>query len=134
VALPREGDAMNAGPLRRALDWSWWLVMPAFAALVLRLDVERACAAPYELLPEITTVPLFAWALSALYLAGHAWLGAAWLVTALHADRMLPPWRSVRAYWIGRTWAIWLTLAIFALEYAPIPVWRILVRSVLRCG
>ena len=125
---------MTAGRLRRALAWSWWLVMPAFAALVLRLLVERMCAAPYELLPSVTTVPLLAWALSGLYLAAHAWLAAAWLVTALHADRMLPPWRVVREVWSGRLWVIWLTLAIFALEYGPIPLWRVLGRGVLRCG
>jgi hypothetical protein len=125
---------MNAGSLRRALDWGWWLVMPAFALLVLRLDLERICAAPYELLPTVTTVPLFAWALSGLYLAAHAWVAAAWLVTALHADRMLPRWRIVRGLWGVRIWMIWLTLAIFALEYAPIPMWRIIGRRVLNCG
>ena len=125
---------MSAGRLATTLRWSWWLVMPAFAVLVVRLDVERMCARPYELLPAATTQPSIAWALSTLYVAAHAWIAAAWLATALHADAILPSWQRARELWDGRAWLLWTTAAIFVLEYWPIPIWRALGRAIPGCG
>jgi hypothetical protein len=125
---------MMAVTIRRALTWAWWLIMPPFALLVVRLDAERACAAPYDLLPTATAVPALAWLLAALYVAAHAWLVAGWLVTAIHADALLPPLGTIRAVWGRHIWMLGATVAIVVLEYWPVPLWRALGRHVIGCA
>ncbi|MEO5821270.1 MAG: hypothetical protein ABIT71_12265, partial [Vicinamibacteraceae bacterium] len=98
--------------------------MPPFAILVLRLDAERACAAPYELLPAATSIPALAWSIAAVYVAAHALLFAAWLVTAAHADALVPTWQVVRQLWGRQTWMLVVTVLIFVLEYWPVPFWQ----------
>ena len=124
---------MAARRIRGWLTAAWWCVMPPFAALVARLAFERACAAPYELLPAASSVPALAAALAALYVAAHALLAVAWLVTAIHADTLAPAPRSVRALWGRQTWMLVATIAVFAVEYAPVPVLRVLGRHVAGC-
>jgi hypothetical protein len=125
---------MTSRTVRTALTWAWWLIMPPFAILVLRLDVERACAAPYELLPAATSIPMLAWLLAAIYVAAHALLFAGWLVTAVHADALVPPLATIRAVWGRQVWMLVVTAAIFVLEYWPVPLWRALGRHVLGCA
>jgi hypothetical protein len=125
---------VTARAVRTALTWAWWLIMPPFAVLVLRLDVERACAAPYELLPVATSIPMLAWLLAGLYVAAHALLFASWLVTAIHADALVPPLATIRAVWGRQIWMLAVTAAIFVLEYWPVPLWRALGRHVLGCA
>jgi hypothetical protein len=125
---------MTASPaVRTALTWAWWLIMPPFAVLVLRLDAERACAAPYELLPMATAIPALAWLLAALYVAAHALLFAGWLVTAIHADALVPPLGTIRAVWGRQLWMLPVMLGIFLAEYAPVPLWQALGRHVIGC-
>jgi len=120
--------------LRTALTWAWWPIMPPFAVLVLRLDGERACDSPYELLSAATSIPVLAWLLATIYVAAHAWLFAAWLVTATHADTLVPSLRSVRLLWGRQAWMLAVTAAIFVLEYWPVPLWRAFGRHVIGCA
>ena len=124
---------MVALTIRTTLTWSWWLIMPPFALLVLRFDAERACAAPYELLPTAGAIPALAWLLAALYVAAHALLVAGWLVTAIHSDALVPPLGTIRAVWGRQTWMLAVTVAIFVLEYWPVPAWQALGRHVIGC-
>jgi hypothetical protein len=117
--------------LRTALTWAWWLIMPPFAVLVVRLDAERACAAPYELLPTATAIPVLAWLLATLYVAAHALLFAGWLATSFCADALVPARSAVRRIWGRQTWMVVVTAAIFVLEYWPVPAWQALGRV---CG
>jgi hypothetical protein len=107
--------------------------MPPFAALVARLAFERICAAPYELLPTLTRLPQVAWGLAALYVAAHAWLAAAWLVTIEETGALIPGLPAVRTAWRGRLPLLLVACAIFAIEYAPIPIWKAIGRT-LSCG
>jgi hypothetical protein len=124
---------MPAWRVRVWLTAAWWCVMPPFAALAGRLAFERACAAPYELLPAVSSVPAAAAALAGLYVAAHAVLAAGWLVTAIHADALAPAPRTVRAIWGPQTWMLVATLAVFVVEYAPVHVLRLLGRHVGGC-
>jgi hypothetical protein len=111
----------------RRIVWlarGWWLLMPPFALLVARLTVERACAAPYELLPTTTSVPLLAWMLAGLYVGAHAWMAAAYLLTVERTGALIPTISAVRAAWRGQAVKLLLAAAVLATEYAPIPMWR----------
>jgi hypothetical protein len=115
------------------LSRSWWIVVPPFMILVARLVYERTCAEPYELLPLLTSQPLLAWALAALYVAAHCWAVAAYLVTVDATNTLLPSWSASRKLW-GPDWLkVVATLAILILEYWSIPFWRLLGHSVLHC-
>ena len=114
-------------PGDRAAAWlakGWWLVMPPFAVLVGRLTFERIWASPYELLSSATRVPLFAWLLAGLYVAAHAWMAGAYLVTVERTGALVPTLAAVRAAWRGHALKVLLAAAIFAVEYAPMPLWR----------
>lgn len=121
---------MAVAAVRTALTWAWWLIVPPFAALVLRLSAERACAAPYELLPDATAIPALASMLAALYVAAHALLIASWLVTAVHADALLPPIRTIRAVWGRQTWMLFVIATLVVMEYWPVVFWRVIGRTV----
>jgi hypothetical protein len=121
----------------RASTWlrrTWWLVMPPFAGLVLRLVFERACAAPYELLPSLTSVPALASLVAALYLAAHAWMVAALLFTIERSGSLVPAIAGIRRIWQGRLTPLTLAIVLFAIEYAPVPFWQAVGQRVLRCG
>lgn len=113
---------------------AWWVLVPAFAVLVIRLVYERGCAAPYELLPQLTTNALLAWPLASMYLAVHCWAVAAYLITVQATGTLLPSRAAAKSIW-GSYWPMVLfTIAILALEYSPIPFWRWVGRSVAQCG
>jgi hypothetical protein len=119
----------------RARVWlsrTWWLLIPPFAALVIRLTVERATASPTDLLPTLTRTPLIALALAALYLAAHAWLAAACLFTFERTGALAPSPSAVRAAWSGDFLKLVAALAILAIEYAPIPLWQAIGRALQR--
>jgi hypothetical protein len=133
VALPGEVDAMTG--VDRARVWlarTWWLLMPPFTILVIRLVIERATAAPYDLLPSLTRTPLIAWALAGLYLSAHAWLAAAGLFTIERTGALVPTRAAVRIAWGGDFLKLAAALAIFVLEYAPIPLWQAIGRALQR--
>jgi hypothetical protein len=124
----RSGDAARLWLLR-----AWWPIVPVFALLVVRLVYERACASPYELLPDVTSNSLYAWPLAMLYLGVHCWALTAYLVTAGGAGTLLPGLSAARATW-GSHWPkIVFTVAVLALEYSPIPFWRLVGQTVLQC-
>ena len=105
---------------------SWWVVFPVFAAIALRLAVERTCGDPYELMPALTSSARWAWPLALLYLAAHAWSVAAYLLTVARADTLLPPLAAWRRVWGGDVVKIVLMLAMLAIESAPIGLWRMI--------
>jgi hypothetical protein len=121
----------------RAATWlsrAWWLLMPPFAGLVLRLVSERTCAAPYELLPSLTSIPALAWLVAGLYLGAHAWLAAAVLFTIERGGSLVPTVAGIRRIWQGHLIQLTLALVLFAIEYGPVPFWQAVGQRVLRCG
>ena len=121
----------------RAATWlwrTWWLLMPPFGALVLRLAFERTCAAPYELLPSLTAVPALAWLFAGLYLAAHAWMAAALLFTIERGGSLVPTRAGIRRLWQGHLIQLTLAIVLFAIEYGPVPLWQAVGQRELRCG
>jgi hypothetical protein len=92
--------------------------------LVARLSIDRTCGQTYDLLGDLTSSPVRAWLLGSVYVGAHVWLLAAYLTSAAAADDLLPGVRVFRA--AGRTSLARLMLmaAVFAIEYAPITLWR----------
>jgi hypothetical protein len=115
------------------LKWSWWLLFPSFAALTLRLAVERMCAEPYDLLPALTSKTASAWPLAIVYVLAHVWMISAYLVTVSKTQALLPRPGAIRAVWGAGAARFILMLAAFAIEYAPVPMWR-LVGAGFRCA
>jgi hypothetical protein len=119
---------------RRSLTASWWLLVPAFAVLVVRLSYERACASPYELLPAVMSKAQSALPIAVLYLGAHVWAGGAYLLTVRETGSLLPSIAAARRIW-GTQWPkIVFTVAVLALEYLPISLWRLVGKTVLPCG
>ncbi len=121
---------MTLHRVRALLLATWWILWPPFAALIVRLAMERACANPYDLLPAITSNPTWVSLLAALYVAPHLWLVAAYVVTVQMCDDLLPGPRALMAVWRTGWVRLALMAALFAVEYAPMPVWRFLGRVV----
>jgi hypothetical protein len=116
---------MTRDEIQSALSTSWWIVFPCFGALVVRLSAERACADPHDLLPALTGMPAGAWPLALVYVAAHAWVVGAYLLTVSRTAQLLPLPAAVRVVW-GRD--VFKLLAIglaFAIEYAPMSLWRL---------
>lgn len=108
-----------------ALSTSWWIVFPSFSALIVRLSAERACADPYDLLPALTGTPAGAWLLAAVYVGAHAWIVTAYLITVSPAAQLLPGSAAVRRVWGRDSFKLFAFVVAFAIEYAPMPVWRL---------
>ena len=124
---------MNANRVALLLARLWWVLVPAFAVLVVRLVYERACRSPYELLGSVMSSSLYAWPLAILYLAAHCWAAAVYMITVERSGTLLPPVSAWRTVW-GRDWPkIFLTALVIIVEYWPIQFWRIVGRSVLGC-
>ena len=122
----------NHAALRRVLGAAWWWLFPCFTVLVLRLVVERACSDPYDLLPALTSNPLWGWLIAIIYVASHLWMIAVYVLTASVADSLLP--RSVfRSFWGADSVKILLMLSAFVLEYLPVTLWR-LAGAALHCA
>jgi hypothetical protein len=111
---------------------SWWIVFPLFALLAVRLAAERACGDPYDLLPGITSTPIYAWPLAAVYVAAHVWLLALYLSLVARTQQLLPSLGVIRTAFDRSVGKVFLMLIAFAVEYAPMPLWRF-VGSILRC-
>ena len=100
-----------------------WLVPPAFAVVVATFVHERACADRYNLLPELAGQPLAAYAIAAVYVAGHVWLAGAMLVTIQRAGRILPTPADVRRIWGARWWLPTAALGLAILDRVPAGFW-----------
>jgi hypothetical protein len=111
---------------------AWWALFPAFFALVCRLTIERACADPYDLLPALTSRPAWAWMFAVIYVLAHVWLVSAYLFTVAGSQSLLPSLSDWKAIWGARLSRVWLMLLAFAIEYAPVPIWR-LIGAALHC-
>lgn len=117
-------DSLDAPAAIRWLGRSWWLLCPAFAALTLRLGVERACADPYDLLPALTSSPGWAWPLALVYVLTHAWLAVAYVAAAARAGSLLPSGADWRAIWGAGIYKVFAIAAALAIEYAPLAWWH----------
>ena len=108
---------------------SWWVIFPCFAALTLRLSVERACSDPYDLLPALMSRPGWAWPLALLYLLAHVWMLAVSLVTVSRAGELRA---GTLRMWGNHAVKLLLMLGVFVIEYAPVSLWRLIGTS-LQC-
>jgi hypothetical protein len=68
--------------LLRLWSYSWWILWPAFLALVLRFSYERACLDPYELLRPLMRHQSLALAVAAIYTGTHVWIVVAGVLVA----------------------------------------------------
>jgi hypothetical protein len=108
----------------RWLGRIWWLLFPAFAVLTWRLDIERACANPYDLLPALTTNPVWAWPIALVYVLSHVWIVAVYVTTAVAAGTLRPSIDRWRGMWGRDLYKILVMAAVIAIEYAPLALWR----------
>jgi hypothetical protein len=115
---------MTAARVRTVLAATWWIAFPSFAALVARFSIGRTCGNADDLLGDLTSSPVRAWLIGSVYVGAHVWMLAAYLTSAATADDLLPGFRVFRA--AGRTNLAKLVLmaAVFAVEYAPLTLWR----------
>jgi hypothetical protein len=119
---------MTATHWQRVLGTSWWLLCPSFAALVARLTLERSCADPYFLLPNLMARPTVAWPLAMLYLLGHVWTLAAYL-SPLGERPETTRTRGIPLAWPrSHALKVWLMTGLLLVEYAPITLWRMIGR------
>ena len=119
---------MTRDEIQSALSTSWWIVFPCFSVLVVRLSAERACADPNNLLPALTGTPAGAWPLAAVYVAAHAWIVGAYLLTVSRTARLLPGPGAARGVWGRDAFKLFAIGLAFAMEYAPISLWRLAAR------
>lgn len=123
---------IDSSSSQKLLTRSWWLVFPTFTGLTLRLAVERSCGDPHDLLPSIASRPALAWPIAAIYVLGHAWLVAAYLMTVFRAHDFAPPISVLRSIWQRSLSKCVLMAVAFAIEHAPLPTWH-LVGELTRC-
>jgi hypothetical protein len=117
---------LGSNSATRRLISSWWVVFPATAIVVARLIGVRACGDAYNLLPSLTADPGWAWALAAVYVAGHVWFLCAYLVTSDASEAIAPGLRAIRTVWETHTWKLLLMTALLSLEYAPVGIARLI--------
>jgi hypothetical protein len=99
-------------------------VFPAFLLVVAALTRDRACFDRYHLLPMIETRTVPAWAVAAIYTAGHAWLICSYGCVITLTGTLLPSLQEAKAA-IGRSWPkIATMLVVFLIEYAPAALWK----------
>jgi hypothetical protein len=124
---------VTAAHLRAWLLRLWWVLLPAFAVLVVRLLYERSCRAPHELLPEITSSSLLAWPVAMLYLGVHCWTATAYLVTVEQTGTLVPGAAAWKSVW-GSDWPkIVFTAVVLGLEHSPVPFWTFVGHGVFGC-
>lgn len=111
--------------VNRILSRAWWLVCPAFAALVMRLTFERACADPYNLLPQVMSRPMLAMPVALLYVSAHVWVVAVYLQAATAAGTLWPLRNGSEAILWRERWKAIALVALLAIEYAPVSLWRL---------
>jgi hypothetical protein len=132
--MPAGGRTMNGrAVVMRGVRAIWWPLWPAFLALAVRLGIERGCGDAYDLLPSLVSSPAWAWPLAAVYVAAHAWVIVAYLVTVSAAQRLAPGVAVWRAVWGRSLVRVILMLAAMAIEYTPVALWR-MAGAVAGCG
>jgi hypothetical protein len=112
---------------------AWWILFPCFTVLTVRLAIERTCADPYDLLPTLTSNPVWGWLIAVTYVMSHIWFIAAYLLTAASADSLVPPRAAFRLAWGHDRMKVLLMLLAFVLEYLPVTLWR-LVGTAMHCA
>jgi hypothetical protein len=110
--------------LLRALRAVGWVLLPAFAALVLLFVRERACFDRYALLPAVGGTPRLAYLVSGVYVAAHVWVVCAYAVTVRATGELLPGPTAMARAWNDR-WTIALGFAlVMGVEYVPAGIWE----------
>jgi hypothetical protein len=125
MAVHGESGTVTRHSLHGVLSTSWWIVFPCFSVLVARFSGERACADPYDLLPALTSTPAGAWPLAIVYVAAHGWIVTAYLITVSRAAQLLPGPAAVRRMWGRDAFKLFAMVMAFAIEYAPMALWRL---------
>lgn len=131
----RTTDAGSIGwtvAARRWLDRTWWPIWPVFTWLIGELTLERTCGAGSGLVAGLSVRPLPAAALAAIYVAAHAWLGVAVLVTTTGAGEMVPGAKAIVRVW--QRWPVKLVLmaVVFAVDYLPRTIFRLAASAICR--
>ena len=114
-----------------ALRSSWWIIFPAFALLVARVSIDRACADPYNLLASAMTRPSTGWAIALIYVAAHVWMLSAYL----RGVSATGDWRAAGALRRGTSGELWkagMMGIVLAIEYVPVSLWRMV--GAATCG
>jgi hypothetical protein len=111
--------------MHRVLQITWWPLCPAFAAVVVRLSLDRTCADPYDLIPALTARPATAWPIAGIYLAAHVWMLSAYLL-AVDGDNLYPGLKALRRTWSTDTFKVFAMAVILLVEYLPMTVWRLI--------
>jgi hypothetical protein len=83
------------------------------------------CGNPYDLLPALASQSRWAWTLAVVYLLTHVWGAGAYLLTVSRTQMLLPPWSAFRQVWGAERPMALSMLGLLAIEYAPIPLWRL---------
>jgi hypothetical protein len=109
---------------------AWWPLFPCSAALTLRLAAERICGDPYDLLPALSSQSRWAWTLATVYLLAHLWVILAYVFTVAGTGALRPSWQAVRRLWGPEQPILLSMLGVLAIEYAPIPLWRLIGTSI----
>jgi len=131
--MPGDGRPVIGGDFAdKWLKRTWWLLFPSFTVLTVRLDVERACADPYDLLPALASEPAWAWPVALVYVLAHFWAVAAYLLTVSRTQEMVPPVRAWQSVWGTEVAKPIVMAAVLIAEYVPVQVWRLIGTS-LRC-
>ena len=110
----------------------WWILFPCFVLLVIRLSVDRTCSDPYDLLPGLTSNPVWGWPIAVVYVTSHLWLIGAYLLTASSSDALAPTRAAFRNVWQADYLKVLLMVIAFVVEYLPLTMWR-LIGTALHC-
>jgi hypothetical protein len=115
------------------LNNSFGVVLAGFAITVLAFVSDRACADELNLLPATAINPPLAAVTAVAYLAGYAWLLAAYALAVSHTGVLLPGFASVSAT-VGTVWRPAILAAFAMIDYLPAPLVRVAARLVDACG
>ena len=115
--------------LLRLWSYSWWILWPAFLALVLRFSFERACLDPYELLRPLMRHQSLALTVAAIYTGAHIWIVVAGVLVA----RTMAEVREAKIAALVVDLKVPAMAAAIALEQMPRAVWSWLYHALGIC-
>src|SRR5262245_45883410 len=114
---------MTGSAARRLLARVWFVLFPAFVVLVLLLVIDRGCFDRPYITPSIGTKAAAVWPAAIVFVAAHCWIAAAYVLTAVGTDSLLPTLADARKLW-GSDWRKIIGIAVvFAFGYAPAIIW-----------
>ena len=114
---------MTASASRRLLARIWFVLFPAFVVLVFFLVSDRGCFDRPYITPSIGTRAAVVWPAAMVYVAAHCWMAAAYVLTVIGTDSLLPTLADARKLW-GSDWRKIVGIAVvFAFGYSPAIIW-----------